>query len=93
MECTSVTYKLHAIEQMFKRGITKLEVEAVIGQGETIATYPDDKPYPSVLRLGFVDGRPIHMVLAQDAAGECFVVTTYEPAVFIWESNFKNKKR
>jgi len=78
---------------MFKRGITEVEVESVIAQGETIATYPDDKPYPSLLRLGSIQGRPIHIVLAQDIAGECFIVTAYEPAIFLWESDFKTKKR
>lgn len=69
------------------------EVEEVIMKGETIAEYPDDKPYPSILRLAFVDERPIHIVVAQDALSECFVVTAYEPSVFIWEADFKTKKR
>ncbi len=55
MNCRKISYKLHAVEQMFKRSITQAEVEAVIEQGTTIANYPDDKPYPSMLRLAFVD--------------------------------------
>ena len=93
MNCRKVSYKLHAVEQMFKRSITQTEVEAVIEQGKTIANYPDDKPYPSMLRLAFVDERPIHIVVAQDETGECFVVTAYEPSIFLWEPDFKTKKR
>ncbi len=93
MDCTKLTYKLHSIEQMFKRSITQVEVEAVSRQGEIIAEYPKDKPYPSVLRFDFVNGRPIHIVFAQDELGECFIVTAYEPSVFLWEADFKTKKR
>lgn len=93
MSCTKLTYKLHAVEQMFKRNITQLDVEEVIRSGETIAEYKDDKPYPSILRLAFIDGRPIHIVVAQDKLGECFIITAYEPSVFLWEADFKTKKR
>lgn len=93
MTCEKITYRLHAIEQMFAREITQEEVESVIAQGEIIVTYPMDKPYPSVLRLGFVGERPIHIVVAQDGLGECYVVTAYEPSVFIWNADFKSKKK
>ena len=92
MKCSKITCKLHAIEQMFNRSITQLEVETVIEQGETIAAYPNDKPCPSVLRLAFVETRPIHIVMAQDMAGECYVVTAYEPAIFLWEGASKLKR-
>ncbi len=42
MNCRNVTYKLHAVEQMFKRNLTQPEVELVIKHGETIAEYPND---------------------------------------------------
>ncbi len=93
MECIRITYKLHAIEQMFARTITQKAVEMVVRLGETITTYPTDKPYPSILRLGFVDDRPIHIVVAQDELGECYVVTAYEPNVFLWNPDFKTKKK
>ena len=93
MNCKKVTYKLHAVEQMFKRNITQPEVELVIKNGETIAEYPNDKPYPSILRLAYINERPIHIVVAQDETGECFVVPAYEPSIFLWETDFKTKKR
>ncbi|GAB3970133.1 hypothetical protein GCM10028806_17570 [Spirosoma terrae] len=93
MNCKQVVYKLHAVEQMFKRNITQAEVEQVINLGETIAAYPDDKPYPSLLRLAFVNKRPIHIVVAQSELGECFIITAYEPSVFLWDADFKTKKR
>ena len=78
---------------MFARNITQEEVEHVVNEGETIASYPTDKPYPGILRLGFVNDRPIHLVIAQDERGECYIVTAYEPNVFLWNIDFKTKKK
>ncbi|WP_394366363.1 DUF4258 domain-containing protein [Spirosoma utsteinense] len=73
MTCTKITYKLHAVEQMFNRAITQEEVEHVIKHGEAIAAYPMAKPYPSLLHFAFVDARPIHIVIAQSSDGECYL--------------------
>ncbi|WP_448600928.1 DUF4258 domain-containing protein [Thermoflexus hugenholtzii] len=42
------------------------EVESVLKAGETIATCPDDEPYPSRLIFGWVGDRPLHVVVADD---------------------------
>ena len=93
MNCSRITYKLHAVDQMFNRDIRQEEVEHVLVEGETIASYPTDKPYPSLLRLGLIDGRPIHIVVAQDEQGNCYIVTAYEPDLFLWNTDFKTKKK
>ena len=69
MTCTRIIYKLHAVEQLFNRATTQEDVEYVIRHGETIATYPMDKPYPSLLRLAFVGTRPVHIVISQNSGG------------------------
>lgn len=56
----------HAPRQMFARRITADEVRIAVSQGEPVADYPDDKPYPSRLLLAFVDARPMHVVLGYD---------------------------
>jgi methylglyoxal synthase len=91
--CSKIIYKLHALEQMFQRAISQQEVEFVIRHGETITAYPNDKPYPSLLRLAFIDNRPIHIVVAQNSEGECYIVTAYEPNAFLWNADFKTKKK
>ena len=68
-------------------------IEELINFGETIKSYPDDKPFPSYLILGFVNQQPLHIVLAkneQDAM--CIIVTAYFPQQEIWDNNFKTKK-
>ncbi|SPF35334.1 conserved hypothetical protein [Candidatus Sulfopaludibacter sp. SbA4] len=78
---------------MFERGVEKDDVNAVISGGETVADHPDDKPYPSQLLLGFVEGRPIHVVAAWDAGTEtCIIVTAYEPQPEQWEAGFRKRR-
>jgi YgiT-type zinc finger domain-containing protein len=52
----------------------------VLDADDAIETYSDDTPYPSALYLGFVSGRPLHVVAADDdAEQQTIVVTVYEP--------------
>jgi hypothetical protein len=77
---------------MFERGITVEDVRSVVADGEVIQRYPDDKPYPSRLVLGWRGSRPIHVVVAEDSdAGILIVVTAYEPDAVHWDDAFKRK--
>lgn len=78
---------------MLTRNIGKREVESVLLAVETIATHPNDKPYPSRLLFGVVSFRPVHVVVAQDDQGECYVITAYEPDPELWETDFKTKRK
>jgi hypothetical protein len=92
MECSEVTYSRHALERMFQRGISPEAVSELLQSGEVIASYPDDKPYPSVLLLGFVEQQPVHAVVARDpATAACYVVTVYRPDPLLWEPGFRTK--
>ncbi|MBM4048335.1 MAG: DUF4258 domain-containing protein, partial [Planctomycetes bacterium] len=63
-------------QRMFQRGVTGSDVRGVIATGEVIASYPDDRPYPTGLLLGFPAARPLHVVIALDRdAATCHVVT------------------
>jgi hypothetical protein len=42
---------------MFQRGISMEGVKLALTTGEIIEEYPDDKPYPSRLVLGWCGGR------------------------------------
>lgn len=78
---------------MFERGITRAHVLQVLSEGEVIADYPEDEPYPSRLLLGFAEGRPLHVVAASDSAGETLiVVTVYRPDVGLWEPEFRRRR-
>jgi len=39
-----VIFSQHAIQQMFRRGITTIQVKYALTHGEEIKSYPNDKP-------------------------------------------------
>jgi hypothetical protein len=93
VRCGTLIYTGHALARMFARAIAPDEVRAVIDLGETIADYPDDKPYPSVMMLGTASGRPLHVVVGRDAGAErCYVITVYEPDPEKWDAAFRRRK-
>ena len=57
-------------------------------------TYPEDKPFPSRLVLGWSGSRPVHVVVADNvAAQEAIIITVYHPDAEEWEAGFKRRKR
>ena len=58
-----LVFRVHAVERMFRRGISEEDVRHVLAQGEEIEDYPEDAPYPSRLVLGWRGSRPIHVVM------------------------------
>jgi len=91
MDYKTIHFIGHAILQMFKRDIGVEDVKTVMKKGEPIKSYPDDKPYPSFLLLGFIENRPLHVVVSFDNDGNCYVITAYEPDLSIWNENFTIK--
>jgi hypothetical protein len=78
---------------MFEREITEQDIRHVLDTGETIEKYPDDKPYPSRLILGWCGGRPVHVVAADNIVdAETIVVTVYEPTANAWKDGFRRRK-
>ncbi|RLE38586.1 hypothetical protein DRJ23_04600 [Candidatus Acetothermia bacterium] len=90
----SLVYRVHALQRMFERGITEEDVRHVLETGEVIERYPDDRPYPSRLVLGWREDRPLHVVVAEQAeADTLIVITVYEPDPTLWEDDFKRRRR
>jgi len=53
----------------------------------------DDRPYASRLVLGFVKGRPLHVVAALDSeTATCIVGNAYEPKSGQWSDGFRTRK-
>ncbi|MDO8841784.1 DUF4258 domain-containing protein, partial [Methanocalculus sp.] len=78
-------FRVHALRQMFSRRISDSEVREVIACGRIIEEYPDDRPYPSYLIFGEVNGRPLHVVGAYNIhEGEIIIITVYEPNPDQW---------
>lgn len=89
-----LVFRVHAIQRMFQRRVSEEEVTQVVVAGNTIETYPEDKPFPSRLMLGWTGSRPVHVVVADNvAAQEAIIITVYQPDPEEWEAGFKRRKR
>jgi hypothetical protein len=92
-----VLYTAHARREMRQEEfgpISDAEVYDAVCNADVIETYPDDKPYPSVLLFGQTNrSRPLHVVCAFDAESEqAIIVTTYEPDPDLWY-DYRRRKR
>jgi len=93
MERSAVRFTRHAFERLFERAVHPDAVLGIIHEGEVVASYPDDLPYPSVLILGFEGGKAPHVVVAQDPENRiCIVVTVYKPDPKLWNDDFKTRR-
>lgn len=91
-ESTNIIYRIHAIQRMFQRNISEKDMRSILTKGEIIEEYADDTPYPSRLILGWIGGRPIHIVAADNRAGdEIIIITVYEPDKEKWSDDFKRR--
>jgi len=86
-----LVYRVHAVRRMAERRIREEDVARVISEGREIESYPDDRPYPSRLMLGWTEGKPIHVVAAS-AEDAIIVITVYEPDPDQWEAGFERRK-
>ena len=93
MDCKTLHFSRHAFERMFQRGINPDVVTQIIAEGEVIANYSDDLPFPSVLLLSVYGKAPVHAVIARDpTTGSCYLVTIYLPDSAIWDESFKKRR-
>ena len=79
---------------MVEREITRKDVLNVLLNGEIIEDYPDDRPLPSALFLGWSDERPLHVVAAYNFERKLVaVITAYEPNLEHFEPNFRTRRK
>lgn len=89
-----IEWRKHALQRMAEWNIVQAAALDVLLNGERIRDYTEDKPFASALFLGYDGSRPIHVVAAVDeAAGQAFVITVYEPSLDVFESNYKTKRK
>jgi hypothetical protein len=90
-----LVYRVHALQRMVERDIPEEAVAEVVSRGKVIESYPEDKPYPSRLLLGWVNkgqgARPIHVVSAT-TEHEIIIITVYEPDPAQWAPGFEKRK-
>lgn len=88
-----LTFRVHAIKRMFERNISVDDVKNVLLDSKVLKEYLDDKPYPSYLVLGWINDRPIHLVIAVNSEiNETIIITAYEPSLVEWNKEFDVRK-
>ena len=89
-----VIFAFHAYLRMRQHGISEEAVFEVLQSGTTIKWYPEDRPFPSRLILGYWEGQPVHVVAADDAVhSRTVVITVYGPEPGLWEQGFSKRRR
>lgn len=80
-------------KRILERGIRIDEIRSATDASTVVEEYPDDKPYPSRLVLGWARGRPLHLVLADPTVeGDTILVTLYEPDLERWKPGFVRRR-
>ena len=74
----------HATKRMDLRGRTLTDIKQVILAGEVIREYPNEKPYPEYLFLGYPHGPddPCYVVVASNDETIIVTVHDYDPGVY-----------
>ena len=89
----NLTFRIHALRQMFQRRIPDTDIHKLLKSGIIIENYPEDNPYPSFLISGMVNHRPLHVVMAYNNVDrEAIVITAYEPDPDMWSDNFSKRR-
>lgn len=92
MSNKEIFFSKHAIQRMFERNISTADIRSVIENAEVIAKYDEDKPYPSRLLLGFINQKPLHIVVATDTENNIeHIITVYTPNTILWTHDFKRR--
>lgn len=91
--CEKIIFSGHAIQRMFERKISREDIKAALADGEIIAEYPEDLPFPSLLVCGNPAGMPLHIVVAINHKNQsCYIITTYIPTADKWTDSFRTRR-
>lgn len=82
----------HARIRLYERHLCIDDIVNGINTGEIIKQYPEDKPLPSCLVLGYsVKLESIHIVVSCDT-DFIYLITAYFPDPDMWENDLRTRK-
>ena len=93
VQSDSIFWKDHILQRIRSRGMQVSRLLEALRVCEVINEYPDDRPFPSYLLLGFADNKPYHIVAGVNIAeAEIHLITAYIPDSDIWHDDYRRKK-
>jgi len=88
-----VLWRKHALERMLERGISRERAKQVLLEGEVIASYADDCPFPSILMDSREGSDVLHVVVAFDERENmCHIVTAYRPGTKHFKDDLRTRR-
>ena len=94
IESGKFEWRKHTLIRLAERNISQDVIIEVIMKGEIVESYPHNAPFPSCLILGWVEGKPYHVVVSFDEVSEMgYIITVYEPSLDKFESDFRTRRR
>lgn len=89
-----VEFQKHALKRLIDEDLSIEAVLQTILAGEVIKEYIEDRPYPSVLILGYWGERPVHIVCAfNEHENKVHIITNYQPTHEYYEPDFKTRRK
>ena len=90
-----LAFKKHTVLRMHQRKIAADEVKTALQSCKIIEEYPQDRPLPTGLLLGYTgSNRPLHAVVALDEGEDMlWIITVYEPTLLEWEEGFEKRRK
>ena len=91
----NLRFTSHAEDEMDEDNYSYADIIEGLIRDEVIEFYPEDKPFPSGLVLGFTAvGRPVHIVCAYaEKDGLAIIVTVYEPDPSRWIDYYRIRRK
>lgn len=87
-----IKWSNHALKRLRERHILMKDFKQCIMCGEIIRQYPDDRPTPSCLLLGWITKKiALHIVVGCDNSF-IYAITAYYPNTDEWESDMRTRK-
>ena len=87
-----IKWSRHALKRLRERGITIANFKQCLMCGEIIKQYPDDRPTPSCLILGWITPETsMHIVVGSDNE-YIYAITAYFPSKDEWEDDMKTRR-
>jgi hypothetical protein len=89
-----IQWRRHVLEKLAERGIQQQAVREVLLKARRFGITRKIAPFRARVFLGYIGGKPLHVVAACDEISrQAFVITAYEPSLDVFESDYRTRKK